>query len=58
MKYLLELNEEQLDFIYKRCLNKMIYLEEAGLADTPCHRLALEITHLIYEVRKEKEENN
>ena len=58
MKYLLELTEEQLDFIYDRCFNKMMYLEEAGLDDTPCHRLAMEIIHLIYELRKEREENN
>lgn len=56
MKYLLELTKEQLDFIYDRCFNKMMYLEDAGLDDTPCHRLAMEITHLIYDLRKEKEE--
>ena len=57
MKYLLELTEEQLNFIYDRCF-KMVYLEDAGLDDTPCHRLAMEITHLIYELKKEKEEKN
>lgn len=56
MKYLLELTKEQLDFIYDRCFNKMMHLEDAGLKDTPCYRLSLEITHLIYEVKKEKEE--
>ena len=53
-----ERNIEQLDFIYDRCFNKMMHLEDAGLKDTPCYRLSLEITHLIYEVKKEKEENN
>lgn len=56
MKYLLELNKEQLDFIYDRCFNKMARLEDIGLDDTPCYRLSLEIMHLIYELRKEKEE--
>lgn len=58
MKYNLEVNKEQLDFIYDRCFNKMAHLEDIGLDDTPCYRISLEIMQLIYKLRKEKEEEN
>ena len=36
----LELTEEEAGFVYDRCFNKAVRLEEAGLADARCHDLA------------------
>lgn|SRR5574344_2519581 len=36
----LKLTEEEAGFVYDRCFNKAVRLEEAGLADARCHDLA------------------
>jgi hypothetical protein len=46
--YILELTEEEIDFVYTRCLRKAIRLEDAHLEDTPCHELSTKIMHKIY----------
>lgn len=51
----LELTEEELQFIYDRCSNKAARLEEVHLKDTPCYRLAHQVMHKIYEVRRVEE---
>lgn len=51
-KHILELTEEELNFIYDRCSNKAARLEEVNLKDTPCYRLAHQVMHKIYESRK------
>lgn len=56
MDYILELTKEQLDFINDRCFNKMAHLEDLNLDDTPCYRIAQEILHKIYLLRKERGE--
>ena len=48
MNYKLELTEEELNFIYDRCFNKAARLEDIGLDDTPCYRIAHQIMHKIY----------
>ena len=54
-KHILELTEEELNFIYDRCSNKAARLEEVNLKDTPCYRLAHQVMHKIYESRKEED---
>ena len=51
MKYILELTEEELNFIYDRCSNKAARLEDSNLEDTPCYRLAHQVMHKIYASR-------
>ena len=53
MVYKLELTEEELNFIYDRCSNKAARLEEVNLKDTPCYRLAHQVMHKIYDIKKE-----
>ena len=36
MYYTLELTEEEIEFIYTRCLRKAMRLEESRLEDVPC----------------------
>ena len=48
----LELTEEELEFIYTRCLRKAMRLEEAHLKDIPCYRLAYQILYKIYDCPK------
>lgn len=50
MNYKLELTEEELKFIYDRCFNKAARLEDIGLDDTPCYRIAHQVMHKIYVV--------
>ena len=51
----LELTEEELQFIYDRCSNKAARLEDSNLEDTPCYRLAHQVMHKIYDIRRVKE---
>lgn len=51
--YILELTEEELQFIYDRCFNKAARLEDVNLEDTPCYRIAHQVMHKIYESKKE-----
>lgn len=55
--YTLELTKEELDFIYERCSRKAARLEEAGLKDIPCYRLAWQVMTKIYEARKTNQED-
>ena len=57
MKYTLELTEEELYFVYDRCSRKAARLEEAGLKDIPCYRLAWQVMTKIYEARKTNQED-
>ena len=50
MNYKLELTEEELKFVYDRCFNKAARLEDIGLDDTPCYRIAHQVMHKIYVV--------
>lgn len=50
--YNLNLTEEELEFVYTRCLRKAIRLEEAHLKDIPCYRLAYQILYKIRGCRK------
>ena len=49
----LELNEEELEFVYARCQRKAMRLEEAHLEDIPCYTLANRIMWKIHDLRKE-----
>ena len=53
--YTLELTEEELEFVYTRCLRKAMRLEESHLEDVPCYRLANQVMSKIYDSRKSKE---
>lgn len=53
--YILELTEEELEFVYTRCLRKAMRLEESHLEDVPCYRLANQVMSKIYDSRKSKE---
>ena len=53
--YTLELTEEELDFVYTRCLRKAMRLEESKLEDVPCYRLANQVMSKIYDSKKSKE---
>lgn len=50
--YALEFTEEELDFIYTRCLRKAMRLEESKLEDVPCYKLANQVMSKIYNARK------
>ena len=50
--YILELTEEELDFVYTRCLRKAMGLEESKLEDVPCYRLANQVMSKIYDCQK------
>ncbi len=54
MKYILELTEEELNFLYDRCSRKAARLEEAGLHDIPCYRLSWQVMSKISEIQKGK----
>ena len=49
----LELTDEELNFIYERCQRKAMRLEEAHLEDIPCYTLANRIMWKIHDIRKE-----
>ena len=49
--YLLELTEEELQFIHDRCSRKAARLEEAHLEDIPCYRLSWQIISKISTLR-------
>lgn len=53
--YILELTEEEIEFIYTRCLRKAMRLEESHLEDVPCYRLANQVMSKIYDSKKSKE---
>lgn len=50
--YTLELTEEELEFVYTRCLRKAMRLEDAHLKDVPCYELATQIMWKIYDAKK------
>ena len=52
--YLLELTEEELEFVYTRCLRKAMRLEESHLEDVPCYDLANKIMWKINDLKREK----
>lgn len=54
MKYILELTEEELNFLYERCSRKAARLEEAHLEDIPCYRLSWQVMHKIFEAKNIK----
>ena len=54
MTYNIELNEEELIFLYDRCSRKAARLEEAHLEDIPCYRLAWHLMLKLAEVRDSK----
>jgi hypothetical protein len=59
MKYVLELTEEEINFLYDRCSRKAERLEEAHLEDIPCYRLSWQLMRKILEaknIRKATEE--
>ena len=53
--YLLELTEEELEFLYERCQRKAMRLEEAHLEDIPCYTLSNRIMWKIHDLKKIKE---
>jgi hypothetical protein len=50
--YTLNLTEEELEFIYTRCLRKAVRLEEAHLKDIPCYELANKIMWKINNLKE------
>jgi hypothetical protein len=56
MKYVLELTEEELMFLYDRCSRKAARLEEAHLEDIPCYRLSWQVMTKINRLRNNEEE--
>jgi hypothetical protein len=50
--YILELTEEEIEFVYTRCLRKAMRLEESHLEDVPCYQLANQIMSKIYDSKK------
>ena len=52
MYYTLELTEEEIEFIYTRCLRKAMRLEESHLEDVPCYRIANQVMSKIYYSKK------
>ena len=54
MTYILELTQEELDFIYERCSRKAARLEEANLKDIPCYMLSWQVMNKIYKVRNDE----
>jgi hypothetical protein len=53
--FTLELTEEELEFVYVRCLRKALRLEEAHLKDIPCYDLANKIMWKINDLKKPNE---
>ena len=53
--YTLELTEEEIEFVYTRCLRKAMRLEDSHLEDVPCYRLANQVMSKIYDSKKSKE---
>lgn len=53
----LELTEEELEFIYTRCLRKATRLEGANLTDVPCYDLAIQIMWKINDLKKPDKES-
>ena len=51
--YILELTEEELNFLYERCSRKAARLEEANLTDIPCYELSWQVMTKILKVQKE-----
>ena len=51
MTYMLELTEEELNFLYDRCSRKAARLEEAHLEDIPCYRLSWQVMTKIFRAR-------
>ena len=49
--YILELTEEELQFIHDRCSRKAARLEEAHLEDIPCYRLSWQVMSKISKVQ-------
>ena len=49
--YLLELTEEELEFLYERCQRKAMRLEEAHLEDIPCYTLSNRIMWKIHDLK-------
>jgi hypothetical protein len=54
----LELTEEELQFIYDRCSNKAVRLEEVNLEDTPCYRLSWSVMSKILKIKQGNENKN
>lgn len=54
MKYILELTEEELEFVKERCSRKITRLEEAHLEDIPCYRLSWQVMSKINKVLENK----
>lgn len=52
--YILELTEEELNFLYDRCSRKAARLEEAHLEDIPCYRLSWQVMSKINKIRDDK----
>lgn len=52
--YILELTEEEIEFVYTRCLRKAMRLEESHLEDVPCYQLANQVMSKIYNSKKLK----
>ena len=55
--YTLELTEEELDFVYIRCLRKAMRLEESKLEDVPCYLLANQVMSKIDDCQKASNNN-
>ncbi len=51
MKYILELTEEEINFLYDRCSRKAARLEEAHLEDIPCYRLSWQVMNKIFKAK-------
>jgi hypothetical protein len=56
--FTLELTEEELEYIYTRCLRKATRLEEAHLTDVPCYDLAIRIMWKINDLKKPNEKES
>ena len=56
--YNLNLTEEELEFVYTRCLRKAMRLEEAHLKDIPCYELANKIMWKINDLKKPNKEES
>lgn len=56
--FTLELTEEELEYIYTRCLRKATRLEEAHLMDVPCYDLAIQIMWKINDLKKPNKEES
>ena len=53
--FTLNLTKEELEFIYTRCLNKAVRLEDAHLTDIPCYDLAMRIMWKINDVKENQD---